>query len=120
MKKIEVGKKIILRNIFFDTNSSVLRPESKTEIARIAEILNDNPAIRVEISGHTDSQGEDKYNQWLSEKRAKSVVDALIESGIDPARLEYVGYGELDPIESNLTEEGRQENRRTEFKILSK
>jgi outer membrane protein OmpA-like peptidoglycan-associated protein/tetratricopeptide (TPR) repeat protein len=120
MKKIEVGKKIILRNIFFDTNSSVLRPESKTEIARIAEILNDNPGIRVEISGHTDSQGEDKYNQWLSEKRAKSVVDALIESGIDPSRLEYVGYGELDPIESNLTEEGRQENRRTEFKILSK
>jgi outer membrane protein OmpA-like peptidoglycan-associated protein/tetratricopeptide (TPR) repeat protein len=120
MKKIEVGKKIILRNIFFDTNSSVLRPESKTEIARIAEILNDNPNIRVEISGHTDSQGEDKYNQWLSEKRAKSVVDALIESGIDPSRLEFVGYGELDPIESNLTEEGRQENRRTEFKILSK
>ena len=120
MKKIEVGKKIILRNIFFDTNSSILRPESKTEIERIAEILNDNPGIRVEISGHTDSQGEDKYNQWLSEKRAKSVVDALIESGIDPSRLEYVGYGELDPIESNLTEEGRQENRRTEFKILSK
>lgn len=120
MKKIEVGKKIILRNIFFDTNSSILRPESKTEIERIAEILNDNPGIRVEISGHTDSQGEDKYNQWLSEKRAKSVVDALIEIGIASDRLEYKGYGELDPIESNLTEEGRQVNRRTEFKILSK
>jgi outer membrane protein OmpA-like peptidoglycan-associated protein len=119
MKKIEVGKKIILRNIFFDTNSSVLRPESKTEIERIANIMNDNPELKIEISGHTDSQGEDKYNQWLSEKRAKSVVDALIDSGIDPSRLEYVGYGELDPIESNLTEEGRQENRRTEFKILS-
>ena len=120
MKKIEVGKKIILRNIFFDTNSSVLRPESKTEIERIADILNDNPDIRVEISGHTDSQGEDKYNQWLSEKRAKSVVDALIETGIASERLEYKGYGELDTIESNLTEEGRQVNRRTEFKILSK
>jgi flagellar motor protein MotB len=119
MKKIEVGKKIILRNIFFDTNSSVLSPESKTEIARIALILTDNPTLRVEISGHTDSQGEDKYNQWLSEKRAKSVVDALINLGIDASRLEYKGYGELDPIESNLTEEGRQENRRTEFKILS-
>ncbi len=120
MKKIEVGKKIILRNIFFDSNSSVLRPESKTEIERIATILNENPEITVEISGHTDSKGEDKYNQWLSEKRAKSVVDALIEQDIDENRLEYVGYGELDTIESNLTEEGRQINRRTEFKILSK
>lgn len=120
MKKIEVGKKIILRNIFFDVNSSVLRPESKTEIERIAKILTDNPDIIVEISGHTDSKGEDKYNQWLSEKRAKSVVDALIDLGVVSARLEYVGYGELDPIESNLSEEGRQENRRTEFKILSK
>jgi outer membrane protein OmpA-like peptidoglycan-associated protein/tetratricopeptide (TPR) repeat protein len=120
MKKIEVGKKIILKNIFFDTNSSVLRPESKTEIERVAEILSDNPEIRIEISGHTDSKGEDKYNQWLSEKRAKSVVDAIIELDIGSSRLEYKGYGELDPIESNLTEEGRMINRRTEFEIISK
>lgn len=120
MKKIEVGKKIILRNIFFETNSSVLNPESNSEIARIAEILVDNPDIRIEISGHTDSQGEDKYNQWLSERRANSVVDALIALGIDAQRLEFKGYGELDPIETNVTEEGRKINRRTEFKILSK
>ena len=120
MKKIEVGKKIILKNIFFDSNSSVLRPESKSEVDRIVEILNNNPDIRIEISGHTDSKGEDKYNQWLSERRAKAVVDALIELGIDSNRLEYKGYGELDPIESNLEDEGRQINRRTEFEILSK
>jgi flagellar motor protein MotB len=120
MKKVEVGKKIVLRNIFFETNSSFLSPESKSEVDRIAKTLQDNPTIKVEISGHTDNVGDDAYNQELSEKRAKRLVDALIDRGIDPGRLTYKGYGENDPVASNLSEEGRAENRRTEFKITSK
>ena len=97
-----------------------MRSESETEINRIAKILTDNPTLRVEISGHTDNIGKDDYNQWLSEKRAESVVKALIKLGIPASMLEFKGYGELDPISTNLTDEGRQENRRTEFKIISK
>jgi len=120
MKKIEVGKKIILKNIFFESNSSILSPNSKSEIARIAKIMVDNPTLKIEISGHTDNIGDDNYNQKLSEKRAKSVVDALIKLGIVSSRLEYKGYGENDPVASNLNDEGRSENRRTEFKVLEK
>lgn len=120
MKKIEVGKKIVLKNIFFETNSSVLSPDSKAEVSRISQILIDNPTLKVEISGHTDNVGDDNYNQNLSEKRAKSVVDALIKQGIESSRLTYKGYGENDPVASNMNDEGRAENRRTEFKILEK
>lgn len=120
MKKIEVGKKIILKNIFFESNSSILTSSSKSEINRIAKILNENPTLKIEISGHTDNVGDDNYNQNLSEKRAKSVVNALIKLGIASTRLEYKGYGENDPVASNLNDEGRAENRRTEFKVLEK
>ena len=120
MKKIEVGKKIVLKNIFFETRSSILSPESKAEVARIAKIMVDNPTLKIEISGHTDNVGDDNYNQNLSEKRAKSVVDALVASGIGTSRLVYKGYGEHDPVASNLTAEGKAENRRTEFKVLEK
>ena len=120
MKKIEVGKKIVLKNIFFETRSSILSPASKTEVARIAKIMDDNPTLKIEISGHTDNVGDDNYNQNLSEKRAKSVVNALIKLGIDSTRLVYKGYGENDPVASNLNDEGRAENRRTEFEVLEK
>ena len=75
--------------------------------------------MKIEISGHTDSKGSATYNLKLSEARAKSVVDFLIRSGIEPSRLSYKGYGFLKPIASNDTEEGRQQNRRTEFKVLA-
>ncbi|RLD27511.1 MAG: hypothetical protein DRI54_00960 [Bacteroidetes bacterium] len=120
MKKIEVGKKIVLKNIFFESKSSILSPASKSEVARIAKIMVDNPTLKIEISGHTDNVGDDNYNQNLSEKRAKSVVDALVKLGIGTSRLVYKGYGENDPVASNLNDEGRAENRRTEFKILEK
>ena len=80
----------------------------------------DNPTLKIEISGHTDNVGDDNYNQNLSEKRAKSVVNALVALGIGTSRLEYKGYGENDPVASNLTAEGKAENRRTEFKVLEK
>ncbi|PCJ89102.1 MAG: peptidoglycan-associated lipoprotein [Flavobacteriales bacterium] len=120
MKKIKVGETIVLRNIFFDYGKHTLRPESTYELERVLKIMVDNPTIKVEISGHTDNRGSDSFNQKLSGNRAKSVVDHLIGKGIPSARLIYAGYGETQPIDTNDTEEGRQLNRRTEFKILEK
>ncbi len=120
LKKVEVGKEIVLRNIFFDFNQSTLRPESKAELERLAQLLRENPTIKIEISGHTDNVGSAAYNKGLSERRAKSVVDYLIGVGISADRMTYVGYGFDKPIASNDTDEGRQLNRRTEFKITSK
>lgn len=120
LEKIAVGAAIVLRNVFFDYNKSTLKPESSTELDRLVKILQENPSIRIELSGHTDNTGTDDYNQRLSENRAKSCVDYLIGKGIAASRLEYKGYGESKPIDTNNTEEGRANNRRTEFKIISK
>jgi outer membrane protein OmpA-like peptidoglycan-associated protein/tetratricopeptide (TPR) repeat protein len=120
LKKIEVGSKIVLKNIFFDFNKSTLRPESKGELDRLITLLNEVPSLKIEISGHTDNVGSALYNQQLSESRAKSVVEYLISQGIDQNRLIYKGYAMTQPVATNDTEEGRQMNRRTEFKVLSK
>lgn len=120
LKNVAVGSKIILRNIFFDFGKYTLRPESTNELERLIKLLNDIPSMRIEISGHTDNRGSAEFNQKLSENRAKAVVDYLVERGINPSRLEYKGYGKDQPIATNDTEAGRQENRRTEFKILSR
>jgi outer membrane protein OmpA-like peptidoglycan-associated protein len=120
LEKIAVGSTIVLRNVFFDYNKYSLKPESYTELDRLVKIMQDNPSIRIELSGHTDSRGSDEGNQKLSENRAKSCVDYLISKGIAADRLEYKGYGETKPIDTNDTEEGMANNRRTEFKILSK
>ncbi len=117
LKKIQAGKNIVLNNIFFDFDKASLRPDSKPELERVATVLQDNPSMKIEISGHTDSKGSATYNLKLSESRAKSVVDYLVTKGIDKSRLTYKGYGFLKPIASNETEEGRQQNRRTEFKV---
>lgn len=118
LKPIKIGQSIVLRNIFFDFDKATLRPESKTELENLIKLLNDNPNIKIEISGHTDNIGSAAYNQKLSESRAKAVVDYLIEHGIDRSRLSYMGYGFEKPIATNDTEEGRQLNRRVEFKIV--
>jgi len=118
MKKMEVGTTIVLRNIFFDVAKTTLRPSSVTELNRLIDIMVKNPNIQIEISGHTDNQGSDVYNQNLSEGRAKAVVDFLIEHKVDAARLTFKGYGESKPIDTNDTDAGKQNNRRTEFKIL--
>ncbi|MDG0973313.1 MAG: OmpA family protein [Crocinitomicaceae bacterium] len=129
LKKVSVGQVIVLRNIFFDLNKFSLRPESQNELDRLTKLLTDNPTIRIEISGHTDTRGSDTYNKELSHNRAKAVVDYLIEKGIKKDRLEYMGYGEEKTIvsdseiaklrSSTAKEDAHQENRRTEFKILS-
>jgi len=120
LKKVEIGKRIVLRNIFFDFDKYSLRPESQAELQRLIELLNEMPKLKIEISGHTDSYGSAEYNQRLSENRSKSVVEYLIKHGISENRLTYKGYGLTQPIATNTTDEGRQLNRRTEFKILAK
>ena len=120
MKKIEVGNKIVLNNIFFDFDKATLRPESKTELDRLTTLLSEMPSLKIEISGHTDNVGSAAYNKTLSQNRAKSVVDYLVKNGISAGRLTYKGYGFDQPIASNDNDAGRQKNRRTEFKVLSK
>ncbi len=118
LNKLAVGQKVILRNIFFDYGKSTLRPESFAELDRLVNLLNEFPKMRIEISGHTDNRSSLQFNQKLSESRAKAVVDYLISKGISESRLEYKGYAFLQPIATNDTEEGRQQNRRVEFKVL--
>lgn len=120
LKKFDVGSKIVLKNIFFDFDKATLRKESTNELERLTKLLNDMPSLKIEISGHTDSKGNAAYNQTLSDARSKSVVDYLIAKGIAADRLTHKGYGLTQPIATNDTEEGRQLNRRTEFKIISK
>ena len=118
LNRYKSGTVIILRNIFFDFDKATLRPESKTELERLYQLMIDNPRMKVRLAGHTDSFGSDEYNQRLSEARAKAVYEYLISRGISAGRLAYIGYGESRPIDTNDTEEGRQNNRRVELEIL--
>jgi len=120
LKRVEVGTTIVLRNIFFDTGSASLRPESYAELGVLYKLLEDNPKIKIEISGHTDNVGSAALNQRLSQDRARAVVDFLTERGTAPDRLTYKGYGFSRPVATNDTPEGRQLNRRTEFEIIEK
>jgi outer membrane protein OmpA-like peptidoglycan-associated protein/tetratricopeptide (TPR) repeat protein len=120
LNNLTVGTKIVLRNIFFDFDKSTLRPESTNELERLTKLLTDVPTLKIEISGHTDNKGAADYNQRLSESRAKAVVDYLVSKGISADRLQFKGYGLTQPMAGNDTDEGRQLNRRTEFKVLSK
>jgi outer membrane protein OmpA-like peptidoglycan-associated protein len=119
LEPIEIGNKVVLNNIFFDTNKFDLKPESIAELQKLVEFLNLNPSIHIEISGHTDDVGNNQANQVLSENRAKSVYDYLVNNKIDSSRLLFKGYGETQPVAPNTTEEGRKKNRRTEFKIIA-
>ncbi len=116
---IKKGETIRLNNIFFAFDKSALKEESHPELNRVVELLLKNANVNIEISGHTDNIGSAKYNQTLSERRAKSVFTYLVEKGIDGARLTAVGYGKDKPLVTNDQEkEGREVNRRVEFKIL--
>jgi len=117
---VKVGEKLILNNIFFEFDKADLKPESKVELYKVIELMQKNPAMRVEIGGHTDNQGTDAYNLKLSDDRAKSVFTYLRDvGGIDPARMTFKGFGETQPLDTNDTESGRANNRRTEFKITA-
>lgn len=118
LRRPEIGETFVLKNVFFDFDKSNLKKESNIELDKLAAYLLQNQKMRIEIGGHTDNQGNDAYNQKLSLERAKSVYDYLISKGIKPERMSYKGYGASQPIAPNQTEEGRAQNRRTEFKIV--
>lgn len=120
LAKIDVGAKIVLRNIFFDYGKSTLRSESFGELDRLQKLLTEFNTVKIEISGHTDNKGSKAINKPLSENRAKAVVDYLVKNGIAQDRLTFAGYADEQPIAENKTEDGRQQNRRVEFKVLSK
>ena len=120
LKPINVGATIILSNIFFDYNKATLRDISKAELDNLVRLLTvDYPKMVIEIGGHTDNKGSLEYNTTLSTNRAKAVVDYLIKHGVAKERLSYKGYAYQNPIDTNDTEEGRQNNRRVEFKVIS-
>jgi OOP family OmpA-OmpF porin len=118
LEKIREGSISVLQNIFFDVDKYELKDKSITELQKIIRFLRENPLVRVEISGHTDNSGAPAYNMQLSEKRALAVYTYLKEHDIAASRLKYKGYGSDRPIADNQSEEGRQKNRRIEFKLL--
>jgi flagellar motor protein MotB len=120
VQKVEVGAKVVLENIFFESGKAILKPESFPQLDQVIKFMESNESLRMEISGHTDNVGSLKTNTSISQKRAEAVVTYLVEHGIDASRLDAKGYAFSQPLESNDTPEGRAKNRRVEFKILSK
>jgi OOP family OmpA-OmpF porin len=114
---VEENVSIVLNNIFFDFDKATLKQESFSELNRIVSLLKEREGMEIEISGHTDATGPEQYNLVLSERRAASVVQYLLDKGIDKNRISVVFYGETKPIAPNSTLEGRRKNRRVEFKI---
>lgn len=119
LKPIEQGIAVVLKNIFFEFNSTKLLHESYVELNIVVDYMTMNPQMKIEIGGHTDNVGSKEYNKKLSKERAKSVYEYLISKGISKDRLSYEGYDFSIPIADNETEDGRAKNRRTEFKVVS-
>jgi outer membrane protein OmpA-like peptidoglycan-associated protein len=119
LKPIEVGISEPMRNVFFDTDKYDLKPESKSELNKLAAFMAANPKIKIELGGHTDNTGDKKKNITLSQNRAKAVYDFLLAAGITADRLSYKGFGDSVPIASNDNDEGKARNRRTEYKITA-
>jgi len=120
MHPIEIGGRMILANIFFDTNRFDLKPESMSELQKLIDFMALNPTVKIQISGHTDDVGNDQMNQVLSENRAKSVYQFLVNHQVIATRLSFKGYGKTVPITPNTNDESRARNRRTEFVIVGK
>ena len=124
LDKVQVGAKIVLNNIFFDSNKSILRKESTTEIEVLLKLMKEYPELVIEVSGHTDSKGNDGTNMKLSQARSQAVVNALIKKGVSKKKLIAKGYGKTMPIAPNTLPDGKpdlagmQQNRRVELKIL--
>lgn len=119
LQPIEANASVVLKNIFFATKQYDLKPESRIELDKLVKLLQDNPTMRIEISGHTDNVGKPEDNLVLSNNRARAVVDYLTQKGIAIDRLIARGYGETRPIADNHTEEGRALNRRTELRVIN-
>ena len=119
MQPIEAGAEIVLKNIFFDVNKSELKSASQNELDKLIILLNENPKLVIQISGHTDNVGAAPDNLTLSLARAKSVTAYLVGKSINPKRLISKGFGASRPIAKNDTEEGKALNRRTELNVVS-
>jgi outer membrane protein OmpA-like peptidoglycan-associated protein/tetratricopeptide (TPR) repeat protein len=118
MKKLQIGAKVVVEHILFKTGNATLRTESYGELNKLANLLKENPNIKIEVSGHTDNVGSAATNKKLSKNRALSVKKYLVSQGVASERVEYEGYGFDRPIAPNDTEEGRAANRRVEIEIL--
>jgi len=118
LQPIEVNAAIVLRNIFFDFNQYTLKSESQVELDKLLQLLQENPAVKIQVEGHTDNIGNTADNLKLSANRALAVVNYLTSRGIAAARLSSKGFGATKPIADNKTEEGRAQNRRTEIKVI--
>ncbi len=113
------GEIFTLRNVLFNTDESVLLPQSYNDLHTLLDLLNSHPTMKIELRGHTDNQGTVEHNRILSEARAKAVAEYLVSHGIDSSRLRWKGYGKSHPIDTNDTPEGRHNNRRVEYLIIN-
>jgi outer membrane protein OmpA-like peptidoglycan-associated protein len=120
LQPIEPGNTVVLKNVFFDSNSFTLKPESKVELTLLVEFMLANPTVGIELSGHTDNTGDQKKNIVLSEQRSKAVKTFMMLGGIAEKRLSCKGYGDTRPLEANDSEEHKAKNRRTEFMVVEK
>ena len=119
MEPIEANAKVILKNVFFDTKKTDLKPESITELDNVVRLMNENPNMKIQIRGYTDNVGKPADNLILSQGRAVSVVNYLLNKGVKNERLSYKGFGETNPIATNDTEHGKALNRSTELSVVS-
>jgi len=104
--------------VLFDVNEYSLKPGAEANLSRVADVLVKYPDFNINVEGHTDNTGHETYNQWLSEKRAETVADFIVAEGAHPDRIMVIGYGETQPVTTNDTAEGRQQNRRVELHIV--
>jgi len=118
LEKIQLGSEVVLKNIFYQTNAFTLEERSAAELEKLARFLSKNPTMVIEIQGHTDNVGSKNYNKDLSQNRAKTVYEALLQLGVQANQLVYQGYGDGQAVADNSTEIGRATNRRTQFKVL--
>jgi outer membrane protein OmpA-like peptidoglycan-associated protein len=116
---VEIGRKFIIENLLFETNSAVLA-DTVEELDVLMDFMKSRPGVRVRVEGHTDSRGSQKGNKFLSLGRAETVKNYLVQRGMDPARISTIGFGSTRPIGDNETEFGRSLNRRTEIVIIAK
>ncbi|RJP73542.1 MAG: OmpA family protein [Candidatus Abyssobacteria bacterium SURF_17] len=114
------GQELVVRFpavALFGVDEYSLQPGARQNLEGVAQVLKRYPEFIVIVEGHTDSRGEESYNQWLSERRSRIVADVFVGAGLDPTRIQVVGYGESRPLTTNRTSEGRQQNRRVELHI---
>ena len=120
MRQTRLGATFDIGDVLFETDSARLRPAALDRLRPLAGYMRANPGVQVRIDGHTDSRASDAYNQKLSEARAQSVDEALVNMGANPGRFRVEGHGESDPVATNATAAGRQQNRRVEITLVGR